>query len=111
MSMLARKSNGISLCELPPEHTAFLAILREETEAQTPPFTVQLNLLTGTRSPQALLVVSGYLSLPEEVSGLQQDQCYNSQQTNETTMLCVSFSRGDAFYSTGQLASHAVSFC
>lgn len=35
--MLARKSNGISLCGLPTEHAAFLSISREETEAQTPP--------------------------------------------------------------------------
>lgn len=89
------KNNGISLCGLPTEHTAFPSIFREATEAQSPPFTIQLNLLTGTRSPPACLVISGHLPLPEEVSGLQQAQCYTSQQTNgDNHALCEFFPWG-----------------
>lgn len=97
--MLARKRNGISLCELLPKHTAFLSILREEKETETPPFTIQLNLLTGTRSPQALLVISGRLPLPEEVTGLQQAVCYVSQQTNgDNHALCKFFPWGCSLF-------------
>lgn len=95
MPRLARKKNGISLCGLPTEHTAFPSIFREATEAQSPPFTIQLNLLTGTRSLPARLVISGHLSLPEAVSGLQQAQCYTSLQTNgDNHGLCKFFPWG-----------------
>lgn len=89
------KNNGISLCGLPTEHTAFSSIFRKAREAHSLPFTIQLNLLTGTHSPPALLVISGHLSLPEAVSGLQQVQCYISQQTNgDNHALCKFFPWG-----------------